>query len=147
LFCGIIWIISIVILLSNWQAGTYLGLELVWALPAIILQLAFGADILWQHRNIVITAIVSTTIYLSIADALAIQSGTWTIDPAQSTELLLFGILPIEEFIFFLLTNILIIFGVTLVLAAQSQKRISVLFNFKKQKLINSNQRLIESDA
>jgi hypothetical protein len=33
------------------------------------------------------------------------------------------GVLPIEEIIFFLLTNTLIVFGATLVLAEESQER------------------------
>ena len=41
----------------------------------------------------------------------------WTINPDKSFDLLLGGILPIEEFLFFLLTNTLVTFGVTLVLA------------------------------
>jgi lycopene beta-cyclase len=110
-----IWLVSVVILVSGWKPGTYLGLELVWALPAILVQTAYGADILWANRRTVGIGIVTTTLYLSAVDALAIGSGTWTIDPEQSTDWLLGGLLPVEEFIFFALTNILIVFGYTLV--------------------------------
>jgi hypothetical protein len=40
----------------------------------------------------------------------------WTLDPAQTTGILLGGVLPIEEVVFFLLTNMLIVFGMVLML-------------------------------
>ncbi len=125
LFLG--WVTAVFILVVGWQPGTYLALELGWAIPPIMLQLAFGADILWRNRRIVLLSIVPLTLYLSTADALAIDFGTWTINPDQSLELLLGGILPIEEFIFFLLTNTLITFGLTLLWAEESHERIEQL--------------------
>jgi lycopene cyclase domain-containing protein len=118
------WTIAAVVLVKGWAPGTYLALELVWALPPIALQLAYGADILWQHQRIVVLAIVPFTLYLSLADTLAIRSGTWTINPEQSVGLLLGGVLPVEELLFFLLTNTLVVFGVTLLLAPESHRRI-----------------------
>ncbi|RMD49365.1 MAG: lycopene cyclase domain-containing protein [Candidatus Thermofonsia bacterium] len=125
----IVWAATAVILLTGWQPGTYLALELVWALPPIALQLAFGADILRQNGRLVLLTIIPLTLYLSAADALAINWGTWTINPAQSLNLFLGGILPVEEFIFFLLTNTLITFGVILVLAQVSHQRLAALKN------------------
>lgn len=122
---GLIWLWSVWILASGWEAGTYLGLELVWAIPPIMVQLAFGADILLRHWRVVSLGLVIPTVYLSAADALAIGWGTWTIDPAQSTGVLLGGILPIEEFVFFLLTCTLLTFGLTLIWAPESQTRLA----------------------
>ena len=128
---GIVWLASVVLLAltiiapdSIWRYGTYLALELSWGLIPIMLQLIVGADILWRHRYTVITTIISTWLYLSAIDAIAIQSGTWTINPEQSLPLLIGGILPIEEALFFLLTNVLIVFGLTLVMEHESEKRI-----------------------
>lgn len=121
---AVIWLISVIILAVSWQPGNYLALELGWALPPIALQLAFGADILWRYRRIVLWTIVPMTLYLATADALAICWGTWTINPQKSLNIFLGGVLPIEEFIFFLLTNILLTFGVVLVLARESHGRI-----------------------
>ena len=120
---GLVWLLSVVTLLSGWQPGVYLGLELGWALPPIILQLAFGADILWKYGKSVAIALLAPTLYLSAADALAINTGIWTINPEQSLHWLIGGVLPFEELIFFLLTNILIVFGVTLSLAPESSDR------------------------
>ncbi len=126
---GIIWLIFTVLLIltfinDSFRPFTYLSLELSWALIPIIIQFAFGADILGRHRNVIILTIMISTLYLSYADSLAIGSGTWTIDPEQSLEgLLIGGILPIEEFVFFLITNVLVTLGMTLVLAEESLPR------------------------
>jgi lycopene cyclase domain-containing protein len=138
---GVVWLVTAVILIVDWNPGTYLALELVWALPPIALQLGFGADILWRHRRLVFLSIVPLTLYLSFADALAINWGTWTIDPAQSLNIYLGGVLPIEEFIFFLLTNVLITFGITLVLAEASHRRLVAMKNltgFNKRRLLGN---------
>lgn len=122
-----LWLLAVGILLSGWQPGTYLGLELAWALLPLMLQLGFGADILWHYRRHVLAGILIPTLYLSAADALAIGAGTWTIDPAQSVQVYLLGVLPLEELIFFLLTNTLLIFGIVLIQARESLPRASFL--------------------
>jgi lycopene cyclase domain-containing protein len=90
-----------------------------------MLQTAFGADILWGYRRLVLPGFIVPTLYLSLADTFAIRAGTWTIDPVQTTGLHFTGGLPVEEFVFFLVTNLLISFGTTLVLARESQTRVS----------------------
>lgn len=125
---GVIWLISVILLIltavsDEWKPFTYLSLELSWALIPLMIQFAFGADILWRHRRIVFLTILISTLYLSCADAVAIGSGTWTIDPQQSLNIFLGGVLPIEEFVFFLLTNVLVVMGLTLVLAKESLQR------------------------
>ncbi len=96
---------------------------MVWFLPPILLQLGFGADILWHHRRLVSVALVPPTLYLWLVDGLAIRSGTWTINPQDTVGLDLFGVLPIEEATFFLVTNVLISFGIVLMLARESHQR------------------------
>jgi lycopene beta-cyclase len=108
---------------STFKSWTYLALLLAWALIPIIIQLAFGADILWRHKWVVLFGIGIPTLYLSWADAWAIRAGTWTIDPAQSLPVFVGGVLPIEEFIFFGIVNTLVVMGLTLVLAEESQAR------------------------
>lgn len=136
----IVWVVSVLLLISTFQQATYrpltyLSLELVWAMIPITIQCAFGADILWRHRRVVLLSIALTTLYLSSADFLAIESGTWTIDPNQSLNILLAGVLPIEEAIFFLITNTLVVFGMTLVLAQESQARADALLAFVRTKI------------
>jgi lycopene beta-cyclase len=117
------WLMSLWLLASGWQPGTYLGLELAWALPPIALQLVVGADTLWRHRRSVLVALAAATLYLCAADALAIGAGVWTIDSRQSLPWLIGGLLPVEEFTFFLLTNTLLTFGLTLSLAPETRER------------------------
>lgn len=123
-----IWLASLGTLIIGEPEATYLSLELAWALPIIFLQLAFGGDILWQQRRKVITAIILLTVYLSAADGLAIQSGVWTINPEKSLGILLGGILPVEELVFFLLTNIMVAFGFVLIWSPQSLARLKRLW-------------------
>ncbi len=121
---GVVWLIFAVILVVGWKPGTYLALLMVWALPPLMLQTGFGADILWKYRRYIVVTVVSMTLYLAFADMLAISSGTWTIDPAQSLNIFILGKLPIEEFIFFLMTNVLVVVGVTLLSSTNSRERI-----------------------
>lgn len=122
---GVLWVVAVIAFLSGWAPATYLAITLAWALPPIMLQLAFGADILWRYRRLVFWSLVPMTLYLAFADSLAIGDGTWTIDPGQSFNIFLGGILPIEEFIFFLLTNTLLVFGITLATATESRGRLA----------------------
>lgn len=123
-----IWILALANLIAGKPSATYLALELIWALPVIILQLLFGADILWRHRRVLFTTVFALTIYLSFADAFAIQSGVWTINPGQSLGVLFGRILPVEEFVFFLLTNIMVVCGFLLVWSPESHSRMAAVW-------------------
>lgn len=124
-----IWAVAVVVLVSGWEAGRYLALILVWALIPLLMQFGFGADILWGHRSLLMLAILPTTVYLWIVDAIAINSGVWTIDPIQTLGIKI-GPLPIEEMVFFLVTNLMISFGITLMIAPESKARISQIVNW-----------------
>ena len=124
---GVLWLVMVGILVFNWQPGTYMGLILGWALPPMALQLFFGGDILWRYRRLVFLTIATVGVYLSLADALAISFTIWTIDPAQSLPFLIGGVLPIEEFTFFVITCTLLTFGVTLLLAEESHRRFAAI--------------------
>jgi lycopene cyclase domain-containing protein len=117
------WVGMAAILAASWKPGRYLALELVWALPAIILQLVYGADLLWGKARLIAVIILTATLYLSAADWIAIQSGIWTISPKYTLGLEFGGVLPLEEVIFFLLTSTLVVFGIYLALAPASQER------------------------
>ena len=120
---GLLWVVWLVLLLAGWTRGRYMSLILSWFLPPIVLQLGFGADILWHYRRLVTVALVPPTLYLWLVDGLAIRSGTWVISPQDTVGLDLFGVLPIEEATFFLITNVLISFGIVLMLARESHQR------------------------
>lgn len=121
---GMIWILSLVTLFSGWAPGKYLSIELSWALAPILLQLFVGRVFLLQHRRLVLLGIIPLTLYLSIVDSLAISSAIWTIDPQQSLNILIGNVLPVEEFVFFFLTNTLVVLG--LVLGIAKEIRVSI---------------------
>ncbi|MFB0545421.1 MAG: lycopene cyclase domain-containing protein [Anaerolineae bacterium] len=123
---SVLWGAWTIVLLTGWTRGLYMALILVWALPPIIVQLTFGADILWRYGRLVLTALLPPFLYLCFVDSLAINSGTWTINPDNTLGLYLGGILPLEEAIFFLVTNVLIIFGIVLILAKKSHYRLKL---------------------
>jgi lycopene cyclase domain-containing protein len=119
-----VWLTSVVVLVSGWAPGTYLGLELAWALLPILIQIGFGGDILRRYGQLVLLSILGMTVYLCVSDFLAIGSGTWAISPGHSLNILIGGVLPFEEVVFFLLTNTLIAFGVVLVISQEGQARV-----------------------
>ena len=121
---GLIWLAALGVLVRGWMPGNYLALIAIWAAPPIALQAAFGADILWRDWRRVLLGLLPAVLYLSFADALAIRSGTWTINPERSLEIYLGSVLPIEEFVFFVVTNVLIVFSMVLLLSGQSYARL-----------------------
>lgn len=120
-----IWIIFTYLFFSDNQPLTYLSITLFWALPAIFPQFLYGADILWHHRKLVFLSIFVPSTYLSLMDIFALTDTTWTIAKDQTTGILFFGILPLEEVVFFFITNILITFGMTLLLSDIGRERFS----------------------
>jgi lycopene cyclase domain-containing protein len=127
IIAGLIWAGSILLLWSGWEPGRYLGLELSWAVFIIALQLAFAGGGILRRWRLIGLVIVSSTVYYALADSLAIASGTWTINPEFSLEAYIGGVLPLEELVFFFLTNTLIAFGVTLFTAPESRARLDEL--------------------
>jgi lycopene cyclase domain-containing protein len=90
--------------LGRW---TYLAFIAVWAAPVILFQWLFAGRDLWAKRGRLTAAIALSTLYLSAADAVAIDRGIWQISPARTIGLRL-GPLPLEEALFFLVTNMMV---------------------------------------
>lgn len=122
---GVVWLLSTYLFFFGAESWTYLSIILFWALPPIILQVLFGADILWHYRKLVFWAIFVPGMYLSLMDIVALKDTTWSISPTQTMGILFFGILPLEEVLFFFITNVLLTFGMTLLLANVSQERLT----------------------
>lgn len=131
----LLWMASIITYICQINSLIYLNLILIWALPPIMFQLLYGADILWEKKRPLILTIILPTSYLSIIDALAISANIWTITLTTSTGILLGGMLPIEELLFFLVTNVLIVFGLTLIVSPKSIIRFRGYFNRIKRNL------------
>lgn len=93
---------------------TYLTFELGWALPVLALQWIAGRRVLWQRRRVLVAAVCVSTAYLSCADGVAIAHGIWSLHAPRILGVRL-GDLPVEEAIFFLLTNAMVVQSILLV--------------------------------
>ncbi len=96
---------------------TYLTLILGWALPIIVAQWLYGWRTLLGAWRPALATVVLATAWLTIADSFALRAGTWTISPARSLGLFLPGHVPIEEAVFFLVTNTLVVQALVLLRA------------------------------
>ncbi|KAJ9641396.1 hypothetical protein H2199_005366 [Coniosporium tulheliwenetii] len=99
-------------LIRRGGAGVYMGLILVWACPFLLLlwSLAYQFIVGLPKSNTVLS-IFAPTLYLWIVDTLALKRGTWVIESGTKLGIHVWPHLEIEEAVFFLLTNTLIIFG------------------------------------
>ena len=106
------------LLLGGWSllqdpGGTYLGLILVWFTPPLMIQWLFDPDGLLRESGLVATGTLLPLLYFGLADQFAISRGIWEISEAYTTG---YGLpnLPIEEFIFFGVTSLLLAQGLVL---------------------------------
>ncbi|KAJ4335648.1 hypothetical protein N0V95_008847 [Ascochyta clinopodiicola] len=94
------------------STGTYTGLILVWAGPVLLgLWMLAYQFILGLPLSNTVLPIALPTIYLWIVDTLALRRGTWVISSGTKHGFHLWDGLEIEEALFFLTTNTLIVFG------------------------------------
>ena len=119
----VIWLLFTYLFFFGDAKWTYLSIILFWALPPIsskcyLARIFSGIIANWSSGRSSFPGI-----YLSLMDIVALKETTWSISPAQTTGILFFGILPLEEVVFFFITNMLITFGMTLLLANVSQER------------------------
>ena len=95
----------------------YLVHLLAWALPLVALQLGV---LVWRYRartpailRAVVPPALGVTVWLVAADQLAIRAGVWEFGPGKHLGIYL-GAVPVEEALFFLLTNLLVVLGLAL---------------------------------
>ena len=93
--------------------GLYLGLLLVWAGPILTFMWAVGGEMLWARRRLIAWAVALPTVYLCLADRAAIALDIWSLTEATRTGVELAG-LPLEEALFFLITNTMVVQGLAL---------------------------------
>lgn len=92
--------------------GTYMGLILVWAAPFALLTWSLGGLFMlalpWTST---LYPILISTLYLWAVDEGALRRGTWAIESGTKLGMTVVGSLDVEEAVFFLATNVLIVFG------------------------------------
>jgi lycopene cyclase domain-containing protein len=92
---------------------TYLGALLGWAGPVLAIQWAFGWPYLVERWRTVLVGVGLPTLYLCAADTVAIGIGIWELSPTHTTGVAFAG-LPLEEALFFLVTNLFVVQGLVL---------------------------------
>jgi 15-cis-phytoene synthase/lycopene beta-cyclase len=127
LFLALIWRGAIT-LNKNGKNGTYMALIIGWAAPILLLlwyvvlsptigrkadrsrtfAYQFLIGLPWTNT---VLPIALPTLYLWMVDTLALQRGTWVIESGTKLGIQLWPGLEIEEAVFFLVTNALIVFG------------------------------------
>lgn len=90
--------------------GLYMGLILAWACPVLAFMWGLGGHLIWSRRGLLLAAAGPPTLYLWVADRIAIGLGIWDITDATRTGWEIVG-LPVEEAVFFLVTNLLVAQG------------------------------------
>lgn len=110
------------VMLLTGTRSFYLGLILTWASPVLAGMAWLSTPLFWKHRRIWALGIAVPTLYLWVADRTAIGLGIWDISDTYSLGFDPLG-LPIEEVVFFLVTNVLVVQGLLMFLP----QRFSVL--------------------
>lgn len=95
--------------------GTYMGLILAWAAPVLAAQWAYAGHRVVDRAAPALLGVALPTLYLWCADAVAIRLGIWDISGIFTLGIRPLG-LPVEEAVFFLVTNILVVQGLILFL-------------------------------
>ncbi|RBR25649.1 uncharacterized protein FIESC28_01612 [Fusarium coffeatum] len=97
---------------SRGGEGMYMGLILIWACPFLLflwtISYQFIVNLPWTNT---LLPIALPTVYLWVVDTFALRRGTWSITSGTKYGVVLWDGLDIEEAVFFLLTNTLIVFG------------------------------------
>ncbi|PIG87635.1 phytoene synthase [Aspergillus arachidicola] len=91
---------------------TYFGLIITWAGPFLLIQWLFSSGfIMALPKKEVMASIMLPTLFLWTVDTISINQGTWTVEVPTKLGVQLWSGMDIEEVLFFLITNIMIVFG------------------------------------
>ncbi|KAF2807437.1 Lycopene beta-cyclase [Mytilinidion resinicola] len=92
--------------------ASYMGLIVLWAAPFLLLLWSLAYQFILGLPTInTALPILIPTLYLWHVDTLALQRGTWVIESGTKLGIHLWDGLEIEEAVFFLTTNTLVVFG------------------------------------
>lgn len=93
--------------------GLYLGLILAWACPVLAAMWGLDGARLAARWHVLAWTVAPPTLYLWVADRVAIGAGIWDITDATRTGWEIVG-LPVEEALFFFVTNLLVAQGLAM---------------------------------
>jgi lycopene cyclase domain-containing protein len=100
----------------------YLAHLLLWMGPAVLLQWAAAPRVLWANLRAILGPVAISTVWLTLADSFAIRAGIWFFDPAQCLGWRIGPWVPAEEFLFFILTSLLVAQGFVLFLPSKYRR-------------------------
>ena len=100
----------------------YLTYMLIWALPVIGIQWAAARRELWRWRRLLVVSVTLSTLYLGACDGFALGHGIWSVDPRRVVGIHA-GPLPLEEFLFYFLTNIMAAQGFVMIAGFLRERR------------------------
>lgn len=109
-------------LLLTRTSTLYLGMLLAWGGPVLALQWGVSGPLIWARRSSLRLGVGICSAYLWVADRIALSAGIWEIHSTYVTGLAPLG-LPIEEALFFLITNLLIVQGLIMLADPASRLR------------------------
>lgn len=112
---GALSLAGVLALLAPSERGLYFGLIAAWCGPVLAGMTWLGHRHLWTDRRAVALGVAVPTLYLWIADRYAIADGIWDIAARFSLGIAPFG-LPVEEALFFLVTNVMVVQGIAMLL-------------------------------
>ncbi|MEL6611772.1 MAG: lycopene cyclase domain-containing protein [Bacteroidota bacterium] len=110
-------VVGFVFLFASSDRALYMGLILSWAGPVLAGMWGLGGHWFWQQRRAWAISVAIPTLYLWWADRTAIALEIWDISNDTSFDIDPLG-LPIEEAVFFLVTNLMVVQGMLLFLPA-----------------------------
>lgn len=122
----LLWLASLLLLWSGPEESAFLGLTGLWGFLPLLGQFAFGGDILWHYRRLLVWTLFPVLAFLTIGDAILFQAGLWMLHPERHLGIYLSGVLPIEEMVYFSLASSIALFGVTLMIAPETRRRIGI---------------------
>lgn len=101
--------------MGRWSYLVYL---LAWTAPVLAGQLwllhrRYGGEVRRVLRAI-LPPVLAVTGWLATTDYLALRAGIWRMDPDRLVGVTI-GVVPVEEILFYLVTNLLVACGVALV--------------------------------
>ncbi|KAI8910463.1 isoprenoid synthase domain-containing protein, partial [Gorgonomyces haynaldii] len=90
----------------------YLGMILTWSMPVLMIQLYVAHDYIVGQIQRHFGLVSALTGYLWLIDSIAIKYGAWTIGKDTILGIYLNPWLPLEEAVFFLVTNLMLVGGI-----------------------------------
>ena len=112
-FAGCTWLVAAC--LSVWApwppSMRYLMLVLVWSLPVLSLQWSVGYSVLFKEWKVWMFSTTILTFFFWGADSFAISQDIWSFPESTISGIQLLGVLPLEEALFFLATNLMVVQG------------------------------------